>query len=59
MYLVTEGVGAVTVCAIIDRPDIVCPVNFNFKVTLSVGDGGSGNSNDGDMTMYMSVDFNF
>ena len=59
MYLATEGMGAVTVCAIIDRPVIDCPVNFNFEVTLSVGDGGSGSSNDGDTTMCMCVDVDF
>ena len=38
-YVVTEGDGGLTVCAVVSSPDIDCPVDFRFTINLSVGDG--------------------
>ena len=38
-YVVTEGDGGLTVCAVVSSPDIDCPVDFSFTINLSVGDG--------------------
>ena len=38
-YVVTEGDGGLTVCAVVSSPDIDFPVDFSFIINLSVGDG--------------------
>ena len=45
-YMVSEDVGVVEVCAIVDSPvNVVCPVTFAFDVILNtVGGTADGNS---------------
>ena len=42
LYIVSEGVGVVELCAIVYEPDIICPIEFPFNVSLSTADGTAG-----------------
>lgn len=42
VYMITEDMGLVEVCAILYSPNITCPVEFPFTVNLSTSDGTAG-----------------
>ena len=39
---VSEGVGVVEVCVIVDSPSVECPIQFSFDVRLSTTNGTAG-----------------
>ena len=43
LYIVSEDVGLVEVCAIVYSPTIDCPIAFPFDVGLSTSDNTAGN----------------
>ena len=42
VYNVLENEGVVEVCAIVESPDIDCPIQFPFNVSLSTRNGTAG-----------------
>ena len=42
-YQVSEDVGVVEVCAVVNNANISCPINYSFEVEISTKDGSAGN----------------
>ena len=41
-FNVSEDVGQVELCAVVYRPDLVCPISFPFIVSLDTSNGTAG-----------------
>ena len=41
-YQVSENMGVVTVCTVVNSTGISCPIDYSFEVELSTKDGSAG-----------------